>query len=280
MNCPRLQSFKIVAEILSFAPMMMGPWVSPKCEAVVIDNDSGSGSGRASSLSVYTFRCRYLETFILQGPAYDPQDLETLLTVSSNLKVLKFINRRDTTREGSYFNNPTNTYQDLVRHLQKIGLDLQIFHYTDRSNIRPDHMELEEHPGSKDWTFRAGNLSSELVRGLQTIPNVVTMLELLNACNNGKVAEGLHAYLCSSPHLVHLRAVRSPYSVAFFDINHCSPRTENNTTTTTVKKKMRSDIWMCGKLGTLYLGFKTLPKPCSKQSAKNARLIFGYISHV
>lgn len=283
MNCPLLQSFKIAGETLSFAPMIMGPWVHPKSEAVAIakDSGSGSGSGGASSLSSSDapFRCRYLETFILQGLDYDPQDLETLLSVSPNLKVLKVINRRDTTKDGSYFDNPTYTYHDLVRHLQKIGLDLQTFHYSDRSNDRPDHMELEEHRGSKDWTFCARDLSPELIRGLQTIPNVVTTLELLSACNNGRVAEGLHTYLCSSPHLVHLRAARTPYPVAFFDINNRSPRTGNSTDVTTGKKP-RGDIWMCRFLETLHLGFKPLSKPYSKQSPKNARLIFGYISRV
>ncbi|KAG0066346.1 hypothetical protein BGZ90_001442 [Linnemannia elongata] len=113
----------IAGETLSFAPMVMGPWVHPKSEAVVIAKDSGSGSGPGGTTSLSSsdapFRCRYLETFILQGLVYDPQDLETLLSVSPNLKVLKVINRRDTTKEGSYFNNPTYTYHDLVRHLQK-----------------------------------------------------------------------------------------------------------------------------------------------------------------
>ncbi|KAF9326976.1 hypothetical protein BGZ91_001681 [Linnemannia elongata] len=140
-------------------------------------------------------------------------------------------------------------------------------------------MELEEHRGSKDWTFCAGDLSPELIRGLQTIPNVVTTLELLSACNNGRVAEGLHTYLCSSPHLVHLRAARTPYPVTFFDINNYSPGTGNHTEITTGKKQ-RGDIWMCRWLETLHLGFKPLPKPYSKQSPKNARLIFGYISRV
>ena len=192
MNCPLLQSFKVAAVTLSSAPLVMGPWVYPESEAVVIDKNSGSGSGGASPLSssVAPFRCRYLEILILQGLVYDPRDLETLLSVSPSLKTLKVINRRDTTRDGSYLNNPIYTYHDLVRHLQKLGLDLQTFHYSDRSNGRPDHMELEEHSGSKDWTFYAGDLSPELIRGLQTIPNVVTTLELLSACNDGKVAEG------------------------------------------------------------------------------------------
>lgn len=269
MNCLLLQSFKVVAETLGSAPKVIGPWVYPEREAVVIDGDSGSGSSGASSLSssVAPFRCRYLETLILQGLVYDPRDLETLHSVSPSLKVLNVINRRDTSRDGSYFDYPEYTYHDPVQHLRKIGLDLQTFHYSDRSNDRPDHMELEEHPGSKDWTFCAGDLSPELAWDLQTIPNVVKTLELLSTCDDGKISKGLHTYLCSSPHLVHLRAARTPYPVTFFDINDCSPGTDNNTTTTTGMKK-KGDVWTCRRLETLHLGFKPLPKPYSNNPPK------------
>ncbi|KAF9149343.1 hypothetical protein BG015_008872 [Linnemannia schmuckeri] len=66
--------------------------------------------------------------------------------------------------------------------------------------------------------------------------------------------------LCSSPHLIHPRAARTPYPVAFMDINNNSNRSSG-----TDSKK---DIWMCRKLETLQLGFKPLPKPTSKQSPK------------
>jgi hypothetical protein len=255
-NCPLLQYFKMSSVSLNFAPLVIGPWVP-----AVSELDA-------------PFCCRHLETLILQGLVFKSQELKDVLSVSPNLKVLKVINRRSRTPDGTWGGHSYNAYRDLLQHLERVGLMLKTLHYSDQISSRNDHIEIQAHPYSNDWTFCAGDLLPELIRDLQTIPNVVTTLELLSARNTGKVAVGLHTYLCSSPHLIHLRAPRTPYPVALLDINNRYSGTKN-------KMTKKGGIWMCRKLETLHLGFEILPrKPYPKTSLIHARLIFGYISRV
>ncbi|KAG0279525.1 hypothetical protein BGZ95_000953 [Linnemannia exigua] len=166
------------------------------------------------------FRCCPLLQYLKMS-----SDLEELLSVSPRMKVLKVINREVTTPDGSsifaqrYY---SYTLNDLQKHLDKIGLVLETFHYSDHhlGLFNLDHTKtLQRYSKSKEWTFVEGDLSPKLVQELQTIPNVVTTLELLNVTNYFTVVKGLHNYLCSSPHLVHLRAAKTPYPVELMDVH-------------------------------------------------------------
>ncbi|KAG0377506.1 hypothetical protein BGX24_005977 [Mortierella sp. AD032] len=131
------------------------------------------------------------------------------------------------------------TVNDLQKHLDKIGIVLETFHYSDHfcGLYNMVHTEtLQRYSKNKEWTFVEGDLSPNLVQELQTIPNVVTTLELLNVSNSIAIVKGLHTYLCSSPHLIHLHAAKTPYPVELMDVhdNHLLrwPKEENKKTLT------------------------------------------------
>ncbi|KAF9901123.1 hypothetical protein EC991_006463 [Linnemannia zychae] len=201
--------------------------------------------------------------------------------------------------------------KDLCKHLDRIGLILETFHYSNHyfSWCNLDHAkEIQRFSKSKEWTFIEGDLSPKLVQELLTIPNVVTTLELLNVTNTFVFARGLHTYLCASPHLIHLRAAKTPYPVKFMDVHSNyllgQPMAIEPSSSTSSggeqadsvnamgetgreeqrknqekKKHKRKGIWMCRNLKTLHLGFMILSEYCKRDSI-NARIIFGYLTRV
>ncbi|KAF9132305.1 hypothetical protein BGW39_000411 [Mortierella sp. 14UC] len=298
--CPLLQSLKLASTQINSPPMLDSPWVPVET----------SPKGRKVHFST-----RSLETLIIEGFVFFHKDLEELLSVSPRMKVLKVINREARTRDGtSIFAKGFHRYtvEDLYKHLDRIGLVLETFHYSDHYlGLRnQDHTkEIQRFSKSKEWTFVEGDLSPKLVQDLLTVPNVVTTLELLNVCDMYVVAKGLHTYLCSSPHLIHLRAAKTPYPVELMDVHdnyllgQCKEiktastssgrelvdngdatgeavKEDQKTKQEEKEKQEKKGIWMCRNLETLHLGFKILSGPYCKRDTINARIIFGYLTRV
>lgn len=144
-------------------------------------------------------------------------------------------------------------------------------------------------------------------KGADSIAQRVTSLELLSPhllhppgqgpCvfqGESVAANMLHDYLCQSPHLIHLKAFRSPVFVNNMDIcnrapyggldktapMHLTNQALNRVNTnqhqqSTIVPTVRRPVWMCRGLRTLHL---EIHGSGLENNAVNSRIVFGHIS--
>ncbi|KAF9124744.1 hypothetical protein BGW39_007926 [Mortierella sp. 14UC] len=192
--------------------------------------------------------------------AWLPQaSLEDFLSISPHLKELKLVLLQYPYKPGPFYDP-----KRLLRHIRDLSLDLTSFHYSDKSSLSDPVMErqlnFELCPQATHRTFRGAQFTPEVLRILDSLPNVLTTLELLGECKY------LHEYLCESPFLVHLKAPLTDMPIQNLDI-HMSGNTRP------------PRIWACRGLRSLQLLFRSGNVSLS-DGEKNSRIIFGYISRV
>ncbi|KAG0322834.1 hypothetical protein BGZ97_003391 [Linnemannia gamsii] len=115
-------------------------------------------------------------------------------------------------------------------------------------------------------------------RHLDAMPNNVTTLELHWSENTRLLqsSSSLHDYLCSSPHLLHLRAPKARYYIDYMDVfrrahDHRTPKNNHG---------ILPNVWHCRRLETLHLGFEISRQPLTGTPAIFLRILFGYIARV
>ncbi|KAF9083185.1 hypothetical protein BGX23_011701 [Mortierella sp. AD031] len=283
-----LQSFPLLEELIIMSRLkenLYGPWIRPKPPA---SDSASSSSADASSPSLA------LRELVLQKLAFAQSDLETLLACSPRLKKLRIIR--------AHFHGPAPKYQDIQldlnrfhQHLQRLyhdgSLRLDSFAFTSHDIIY-DNLMTAVHPNSglrivQEWGHRL-----HVCQALLQQPNNTTTLELdvqYGLHERYQQADALHNFLCSSPHLIHLKATEVRYPIEHMDIHGRLPplpRPEGNGRRDVFARPIfLPGIWQCRKLRTLHIRINT---PVPKKSmtvvappiAEHSRIFFGYIARV
>ncbi|KAF9919498.1 hypothetical protein FBU30_010959 [Linnemannia zychae] len=117
--------------------------------------------------------------------------------------------------------------------------------------------------------YSSRELSLDIMDIIRNQPNVITTLELTHSGSGST----LHQYLCSSPHLLHLRAPKASYNLGDMDVHRLF---YNNLE--------EPRIWACSKLITLHLGVTGITLEHSSMPVNvveiMSQILFGYISIV
>ncbi|KAG0273162.1 hypothetical protein BGZ95_011018 [Linnemannia exigua] len=235
-----------------------------------------------------------LQSFVLTGVQFNQTSLEALLAVTPNLTELKLIN--------IYEDHPAYDIPRLVTRLATSTLVFKSFHFSIRENVMSvdqirDKM-ITVCPVATEWSLRCHDIIPQILQELEQLPNVITSLELprhysyhLESCvTNASVRDNpaiLHGFLCTSPHLVHLKNVKlNALQFEGMDLHHRSSfggldhwikyRYVNSTNNADA---IVPGVWACRGLKTLYLnlhghGEFGLLHPV------HSRIVFGYIAAV
>ncbi|KAF9906065.1 hypothetical protein EC991_001073 [Linnemannia zychae] len=235
-----------------------------------------------------------LQSFILSGVVFRQTCLEALLNVAPNLSELKLINTND---DRPHYNIPC-----LLDRLTASALLFKSFHISIRDKVLPideirDKM-ITICPAATEWTLRCQDIVPQILQELEHIPNVITSLELPqhygyyheNCITNAGIRDNpaiVHKFLCTSPHLVHLKNLRmSAIQFDGMDLHRRSsfadldPHTKYlYVNTTNDANAIVPGVWACRGLKTLHLnlhghGMFGLSHPV------HSRIVFGYIAAV
>ncbi|KAF9909615.1 hypothetical protein EC991_008273 [Linnemannia zychae] len=321
-QCPDLQVLHIRT---TSTFRLLGPWVPRDISVPIIlslqssqqqeqqqeySQEQEFTSKQDSPLSFLAPKVLALRELVLERAHFYQASLERLLCITPKLDTLRLI---DLNRHSWLSSYPTPVEYDqyrLIRFLQSPSfpqpkiLPLKSFSFSIASKANPHHdrdiksAHKELSPDSQEWTLFVEDLSSVTLRYLrEEVPNVVTTLELwyndMHMFSNDVV---LHRYMCSSPHLLHLKARNTFYLVDLLDIHG---RIESATagikggpgvgvgTRGTNSRTGPPGIWTCKNLQTLHLSFRTAGYINSTVGSitggtlkVTSRIVFGYISRV
>ncbi|KAG9073185.1 hypothetical protein KI688_000972 [Linnemannia hyalina] len=244
-----------------------------------------------------------IEGLELPGPW---TSLEDLISQAPHLHQLLLVNLlQNEWLYWPFFIDVSYNWADLHQCLRRLPhQQLTSFHFSVQDQTIPDQdlkaMMSDICSQSTEWTFRAKDLTPTLTRYLNELPNVVTSLELYwPERAHCRPDSGLHAYLCASPHLLHLKAPNVAVLFELLDIHHrvdfeysrlysrdhhhhhlnsiTHPNSNNDSTTITTTAL--SGVWKCKNLRTLHLAFHNHGLSLLT-SPTHSRVLFGYISRV
>ncbi|KAG0289640.1 hypothetical protein BGZ96_006834 [Linnemannia gamsii] len=223
-----------------------------------------------------------LVSLVLVNVRLAHQDLQDLLEVSPRLRDLRVV-VSDFAERGIVFD--CEGFQQYARTFfssNKVGAlqqqHLKTFYVSVKNQVMAD-VDIEERmfglcPKTNVITVQLQDFSLTLLDLLQSRPNVITNLEIVNG--DGNPSEVLHSYLCRSPHLLHLSARR--VGIIVEDTGRLSTEDADSTTT-------GPTVWACRNLRTLQACFFTRHSFDSTGSgggggAAVCRWVYGYISRV
>ncbi|KAF9927755.1 hypothetical protein FBU30_002872 [Linnemannia zychae] len=205
-----------------------------------------------------------LRSLVIIKAMLQQHDLEEFLAMCPLLKVLK-LELLQRTYDGAPFYDPARLFQ----YIQNLSLNLTVFHYSDRSSrsdpILEQKLNLDLIPLATQRTLRGNQFTPMLVRALDKLPNVLTILELIGACDY------LHDYLCESPFLLHLKAPTTNLSLQHLDIHTKSKQD--------ISHPLIPKVWACRSLRTLQLRFCRAWDRV-RNPKETSLIVFGYISRV
>ncbi|KAG0278767.1 hypothetical protein BGZ95_003211 [Linnemannia exigua] len=268
-ECRHLEDLHIASTRGGFLP---GPW------ALSAARLSSSASSSSPDTSQPSLPLRSLE---LEGVTFFQSHLEDLLVQTPHLKHIKILYAR-MERPPPESGIGSLNYKRFVQHLRGLPLRLESLHFSVLGRPR-NEMTSDICPNSHVRTIWTTDLKPAMVQSLRLTPNTITTLELLepgNAVLRYDLGSMLHKYLCSSPHLLHLRAPYSWYPIDHMDL-HGLQCTEQY-----AGEDFRPGIWQCRNLRTLTIRIApfdiTRRTPLSSIDAKglHSRIVCGYIARV
>ncbi|KAF9106667.1 hypothetical protein BGX29_008816 [Mortierella sp. GBA35] len=240
-----------------------------------------------------------LRSLALRNAHFDQASLEELLGVTPGLEELRLINLAR--GNGCYPEEGQVTtkydWPSLFHHIRALALKLRSFHFSVRDEVIT-HADMRNMlfglcPRSTEWTLWASDLEPMLIRGLNELPNHVTTLDLYwhdrSGCLSG---DGLHQYLCVSPHLMHLRTFNVGYDFKQMDLHNraglrYSDISGDPTLVTTIARTAALGdetgtcprVWICRNLRTLYIELHGHGDSMIKDPV-HSRIVFGYVAAV
>ncbi|KAF9900737.1 hypothetical protein EC991_006929 [Linnemannia zychae] len=226
-----------------------------------------------------------LQSLVLSYAQFRQSDLQELLTFTPSLKCLKVINPlRVFDRWMTNESHPLYNARELVRHINTLPLKLDYFHFT--SEWDDDTAELC--PNATEQTFWRDDFTAAMEESIQKVDNVVTSLELLfsKPSDCKALISTLHRFLCSTPHLLHLKAPQLGYQLEHMDL-HVLAFTDKlpfdfltPKAATAGVQKYHPGIWACRNLQTLHIRIRASRDDSSTVRPLHSRIIFGYIARV
>ncbi|KAF9908570.1 hypothetical protein EC991_009715 [Linnemannia zychae] len=240
-----------------------------------------------------------LQSLVLKNARLLQTSLEELLWYTPQLRELRLVNLlQNEWLYWPFFSDVAYNWADLYQLLKRAPHKLASFHFSvqDQTMTDPDlKMMFDICPSSTEWTIRGKDLTPTLTRYLNEIPNIVTSLELYwPERAHCRPDSNLHAYLCTSPHLLHLKAPNIALLFDLLDLHHrvdfdysrlysqdypLTSLNQANNDSTSGSKNTASRVWKCRNLRTLHLAFHNHGLSLLT-SPTHSRVLFGYISRV
>ncbi|KAG0319839.1 hypothetical protein BGZ97_001328 [Linnemannia gamsii] len=240
-----------------------------------------------------------LRSLVLMNAQFQQRELESLLATTPRLKRLKIVNPIEGIFDNSGIGDVNHNPVLLVRSIKALSLNLEQCYFPHRFDTIASQTSLDICPTSPELVICLGHYSSfgNLSSLIPNPPNVVTTLEIVGRNNfyDGTSSKPLHQYLCSSPHLLHLKAPYVGFRVDHMDIcgrvDHSSLLGTQRTATmkgmlasiTTTALEYTPGIWACRDLKTLHLRILGPLDGCGYTEVRRAgcsRVVYGYISRV
>ncbi|KAF9979617.1 hypothetical protein BGZ65_006269, partial [Modicella reniformis] len=115
----------------------------------------------------------------------------------------------------------------------------------------------------------AQTICPQLVTIIQSYPNALTSLVIENAADDhAELSQSLHTFLCSSPHLKHLKAPNIKFDDRLLNLRQQSDAT------------VIQRVWACRGLLSLNISFGSGPEITTNSVRDASRVIYGYLSQV
>jgi hypothetical protein len=238
-----------------------------------------------------------LRSLIFETLYLDQFRFKNILAVTPQLKELKLIDME--------IGWPP-TWGDLLTYIPTLPCKLESTHFS-LSNRATDTGEMDTmmalYPMPLEWSLWDLNVQPSLLQSLETTANMVTKLELyLSHGSRGYSADChgrhmqsapklIHKYLCNSPHLIHLRIVRSAFIIEDMDLfgrrtfvdltlagSYNNPDSASNSAGTGKSGKL--EVWQCRNLKTLQFEINAHLDIVPLSDPVQSRILFGYISRV
>ncbi|KAF9288179.1 hypothetical protein BGZ68_000722 [Mortierella alpina] len=229
-----------------------------------------------------------LRSLILQG-AFVPQlDLEELLSMTPRLYELKLINLCSENPSHPQYNR-----NRLTQHILTLNLPLTSFHLSHdvwgqmheelQKSLMPLRGQLLE------WSLWGQELKPSISKDLCLHPNTITTLEIVSNqwTYAATTVDGLHNFLCVSPHLLYLKVPQMFFPLQRLDLHRVDdvPLIDHR-----LRFNFRYDpparnlviepgVWACRRLKTLHMGFHR-HGDVSIGAPVHGRILFGYLSKV
>ncbi|KAF9950308.1 hypothetical protein BGZ72_008004 [Mortierella alpina] len=229
-----------------------------------------------------------LRSLTLQG-AFVPQvDLEKLLSMTPRLYELKLINLLSENTFNSRYDRSR-----FVQHIQTLNLPLTSFHLS-HDVWGQMHEELQRtlvplKGQLLEWSLWGEELKPSISQTLCLHPNNITSLEIVsNRWTYASTAnEGLHNFLCVSPHLLHLKVPQMFFPLQRLDLHHVDDiplidhRLRFNFRYSPPSRDLYIEpgVWACRRLKTLHMEFHR-HGDVSIGAPVHGRILFGYLSKV
>ncbi|KAF9097507.1 hypothetical protein BGX23_008585 [Mortierella sp. AD031] len=240
-----------------------------------------------------------LRSLVLQGFHLDMSRIKNLLTMTPRLRELKLI---DMAMGWPYVWSPLLTY------IQTLPLKLESTHFS--YNNRATHSTEADTimsliPQTSEWSLWGLDVKPSLLQSLDTTPNVVTTLDLYwskrpqsyhSPCHGPDLSfstNAIHQFLCDSPNLLHLRVVRTVFTLWNMDLfgrrtfgdleaptRGCTSNYVNPDTAMARPSTGRPGIWKCRNLRTLQFEINAHRDCFAMNSPVHSRILFGYLSRV
>lgn len=221
-----------------------------------------------------------LRSIILGRVRFPQASVQVMVTMSPQLRELVLFDiamNNYSWSGGAAQNYPSQ----LLDHIQSLTLPLEKLYISVREELMTAEFlsrQLEICP-LKDEFF-TWDWPLDVIQVIQQIPNIITALEIAGPGQCG-LDSTLHNYLCSSPHLLHLRAPKIEYQVNRMDFH----RRLSDTNTTRFDRYPalgQPQVWACSKLQTLHLGIYSIggSPPLDPTFNEQGRVLFGYICRV
>ncbi|KAF9138716.1 hypothetical protein BGX30_008842, partial [Mortierella sp. GBA39] len=233
-----------------------------------------------------------LRSLILEGLDLDLAKFMILLTTTPHLKELKLINMESIW---------PRTWTGLLDYLPTLPYRLESTHFSyNNKSSGSSEMEamLAMQAMSSEWSLWGLNVQPSLLQSLESTTNVVTKLEL-HCSHHGtrwhqldlqSVPTLIHKYLCNSPHLVHLRVIRSAFLIKDMDLfgrrtfgNLCvlsSNACDSDLVPDPAETSRKLEVWQCRNLKTLQFEINAHLDVIPMTDPVQSRILFGYISRV
>ncbi|KAF9121600.1 hypothetical protein BGX30_002479 [Mortierella sp. GBA39] len=221
-----------------------------------------------------------LRSIILGQVQFPQASVEAMVSMTPQLRELVLFDIAMTNY--SWSGNAARSFPlKLLDHIQSLSLPLERLYISVREELMmPEFLSRQLKMCPLKGEFFTWDLPLDVIQVIQKIPNIITTLEIAAPGQCG-LDSTLHNYLCSSPHLLHLRAPKIEYQVNRMDFH----RRLSDTNTTRFDRFPalgQPQIWACSNLQTLHLGIYSLgdSPPLDPTFNEQGRVLFGYISRV
>ncbi|KAF9143018.1 hypothetical protein BG015_000575 [Linnemannia schmuckeri] len=224
-----------------------------------------------------------LRSLVLRNAQFDQRALEAFLPF------VPFLYRIQVAVWLPYLSRPSHGDRERLCQLLRTNCPLvRVFHFSYQGlhviRTAPEDMDpvFDLCPRMTDWMISAVHFTPSLIKRFPQ--DVLTTLEIIGAdCKH------LHAYLCTTTHLQHLRAPRTRFPYEHMDIHLRStegyPHTggvrgsgyegEDQHQSVQDVAATVAKVWACRGLLTLKLAFSHM-----SNQPQASRIVFGYISRV